>query len=65
MERLPFDDGWVELYPYLQLTLGNPENPYIMGIEGFFIKSSLDADEKKILSFYKQRDKAAKFIRAS
>ena len=54
----------MELYPYLQLTLGNPENPYITGIEGFFIKSSLDADEKRILELYKQRDKAEKFIRA-
>jgi len=62
VERLPFDNGWIELCPYLQLTLGVPENPYITGIEGFFIlESSLDADEKKILSLYKQRDKAEKF----
>jgi len=62
VERLPFDNGWVELYPHLQLTLKNPANPYINEIEGFFIlESSLDADEKRILSLYKQRDKAEKF----
>ena len=62
VESLPFNNGWVELYPPLQLTLGNPENPYITGIEGFFIlESSLDADEKRILELYKQRDKAEKF----
>lgn len=60
VESLTFDNGWVELYPHLQLTLGNLENP-INGIEGFFIKSSLNANEKRILKLYKQRDKAEKF----
>ena len=40
------------------------ENPYITGIEGFFIlESSVDAEAEKILKLYKERDKAEKFIR--
>ena len=40
------------------------ENPYITGIEGFFVlESSVDAEASKILRLYKERDKAEKFIR--
>ena len=40
------------------------ENPYITGIEGFFIlESSVDAEAEKLLKLYKERDKAEKFIR--
>ena len=63
-ERIPSDKGWVELVPYLQKTILNLENPYITGIEGFFIlESSVDAEAEKILKPYKERDKAEKFIR--
>jgi len=34
------DKGWVELIPQLQKTLDAMENPYINGIEGFFILES-------------------------
>jgi transposase len=62
---LPSDSGWVELIPQLQTTLGEIENVYINGIEGFFIlESSVDTEPDKILNLYKQRDKAEKFIRA-
>jgi len=39
-------------------------NPYINGIEGFFIlESSVDTDPELILALYKDRDKAEKLIR--
>jgi transposase len=62
---LPSDEGWVNLIPCLQRTLQDIENPYINGLEGFFIlESSVDATPEKILSLYKQRDVVEKFIRA-
>jgi len=61
----PSDQGWVKLIPSLQKTLMDIENPYINGLEGFFIlESSVDEQPEKILYVYKQRDKAEKFIRA-
>jgi len=61
----PSDQGWVELIPSLQKTLTDIDNPYINGLEGFFIlESSVDEQPEKILYLYKQRDKAEKFIRA-
>jgi len=61
---LPSNKGWVELYPQIQRTLSNIENPYINGIEGFFIlESSLDTDPEAILNLYKRRDVAEKLIR--
>ena len=39
-------------------------NPFITGLEGYFIlESSVDEDPYKILTLYKQRDKAEKLIR--
>lgn len=62
---LPSDEGWVQLIPCLQRTLQDIENPYINGLEGFFIlESSVDAEPEKILRLYKQRDVAEKFIRS-
>lgn len=62
---LPSEKGWVTLLPSLQKTLTPIENPYVNGVEGFFIlESSVDDDPEKILRLYKQRDKAEKFIRA-
>jgi transposase len=64
IKKYPSEKGWVELYPQLQATLKELDNPYITGIEGFFIlESSVDAEPEKILSLYKARDKAEKFIR--
>jgi transposase len=63
-QRLPSDKGWIEFLPFLQSTLSDIENPYLTGVEGFFIlESSVDADPEKILGLYKERDKAEKFIR--
>jgi len=62
---LPSDEGWVQLIPCLQRTLQDIENPYINGLEGFFIlESSVDTTPEKILSLYKHRDVVEKFIRA-
>jgi transposase len=62
---LPSDEGWVQLIPCLQRTLQDIENPYINGLEGFFIlESSVDATPEQILRLYKQRDVAEKFIRS-
>lgn len=47
----------------LQKTL-DLQNPYITGLEGFFIlECSVDTEPEKILMLYKQRDKAEKLIR--
>ncbi len=65
VQTFPSEEGWVGLYPEIQSTLVNIENPYITGIEGFFIlESSLDEEPEKILGLYKQRDVAEKFIRS-
>ena len=61
----PSENGWVTLLPSVQKTLTEIENPYITGVEGFFIlESSVDDDPWKILDLYKKRDKAEKFFRA-
>lgn len=61
----PSEEGWVTLLPSVQKTLMEIENPYITGVEGFFIlESSVDDDPWKILDLYKKRDKAEKFFRA-
>lgn len=65
VEKYPSDKGWVELFPSLQATLNRLDNPYVTGIEGFFIlESSVNTSPEKILSLYKNRDKAEKFVRS-
>lgn len=57
-------DGWIMLRGQLQKTIAEVQNPFITGLEGFFIlESSLDESPAKILEAYKNRDKAEKFIR--
>jgi len=47
----------------LQKTL-DLQNPYITGLEGFFVlECSIDTEPKKILLLYKGRDRAEKLIR--
>lgn len=56
--------GNILLKGEIQRTLSEIANPYITGLEGYFIlESSLDSVPIKILSLYKQRDKAEKLIR--
>ena len=63
-EKLPSDKGWVQLVPILQKNLVDIGNPYVNGVEGFFIlESSLKDDGFEILRLYKERDKAEKFFR--
>lgn len=58
-------DGWIVTIGQLQKTIEKVKNPFISGIEGFFIlESSLDLAPAEILGLYKDRDKAEKFIRA-
>jgi transposase len=48
----------------VQASLSEIINPYITGLEGYFIlESSIDANALEILRLYKQRDKAEKLIR--
>ncbi len=57
-------DGWIIARGHLQKIFGEIPNPYVTGLEGFFIlESSIDDDPEKILTAYKNRDQAEKFIR--
>lgn len=48
----------------VQTSLSDIVNPYITGLEGYFIlESSVDSTPQKILRLYKQRDRAEKLIR--
>ena len=59
------NEGYLLLKGQLQKILGKMNNPYISGIEGYFIlESSVDEDPEKILKLYKKKDKAEKFIRS-
>lgn len=58
-------EGWIITKGQIQKTIDEVKNPFISGIEGFFIlESSLDETPEQILQLYKNRDKAEKFIRA-
>jgi transposase len=57
-------EGYIILHGSIQRTLAPISNPFINGLEGFFaLESSVDGEPEKILSLYKDRDKAEKFIR--
>ncbi len=57
-------EGYIILHGSLQKTLAPISNPFVNGLEGFFaLESSVNEDPAKILSLYKDRDKAEKFIR--
>ena len=56
--------GNIILKGEVQTSLSEIVNPYITGLEGYFIlESSVDKHPQKILCLYKQRDKAEKLIR--
>ena len=56
--------GNIILKGEIQTYLSEIINPYITGLEGYFIlESSVDLEPKKILKLYKKRDKAEKLIR--
>ncbi len=57
-------EGWIVTKGCLQKTIDELQNPFITGLEGFFIlESSLDVEAAEILRLYKNRDKAEKLIR--
>jgi transposase len=64
LSRHVYEKGWIIAEGKLQKTLGKFENPYISGIEGFFIlESSLDIEASEILRLYREKDVVEKFIR--
>jgi len=57
------DEGVIIAKGALQKTLADA-NPYINGIEGYFIlESSVNTDPRLILALYKDKDKAEKLVR--
>lgn len=57
-------EGYIITKGSLQKTLDEIKNPFITGLEGYFIlESSLDDEPEKILTLYKERDKSEKLIR--
>jgi transposase len=58
------EEGYILTKGILQKVVGNVPNPYVNGIVGFFVlQSSINDESEKILSLYKDRDKAEKLIR--
>ena len=56
--------GNIILKGEIQTSLSEIVNPFITGLEGYFIlESSIDESPEKILRLYKKRDKAEKLIR--
>jgi hypothetical protein len=58
------EKGYILTKGTLQEIIGDIPNPYVNGIEGFFVlQSSIEEEPLKILSLYKERDRAEKLIR--
>jgi len=56
--------GNIILKGEVQTTLSEVTNPFLTGLEGYFIlESSIDSEPDKIIRLYKGRDKAEKLIR--
>ena len=57
-------DGYILAKGLIQRSLDKIKNPFITGLEGYFIlESSVDDEPEKILRLYKDKDKAEKLIR--
>ncbi|MEK6984482.1 MAG: hypothetical protein AABX33_07955 [Nanoarchaeota archaeon] len=57
-------EGYILAKGSIQKTLDEIRNPFINGMEDYFIlESSVDAEPEKILMLYKDKDKAEKLIR--
>lgn len=62
--RHVYKNGWIVAEGKLQKSIGNLTNPYVSGIEGFFIlESSRDIEAAEILRLYREKDVVEKFIR--
>lgn len=63
LETYVSSEGYIVTKGSLQKTM-ELRNPFITGLEGFFIlESSLDAEPEQMLRLYKDKDKAEKLIR--
>jgi len=59
------EEGTVTTKGTLQTKLDEIKNPYINGLEGFFIlESDLDIEPERALALYKDKDKAEKLFRS-
>lgn len=57
-------EGYILAKGSIQKTLDEIKNPFITGLEGYFIlESSVDDEPEKILRLYKDKDKAEKLIK--
>lgn len=57
-------EGYILAKGSIQKTLDQIKNPFINGLEGYFIlESSVNDEPEKILKLYKDKDKAEKLIR--
>ena len=57
-------EGYILAKGSIQRTLAEINNPFITGLEGYFIlESSVDTEPVKMLRLYKDKDKAEKLIR--
>lgn len=62
--RHVYEKGWIIAEGKLQKALGTVANPYINGIEGFFIlESSMNLEPSEVLRLYREKDTVEKFIR--
>ena len=62
--RHVYEKGWIISQGKIQQSLGKMKNPYVTGVEGFFIlESSLDAEPCEVLRLYREKDAVEKFIR--
>ena len=58
------EEGIIVIKGSLQKVLDEVQNPYVNGLEGYFVlESSVDTEPTLILALYKDRDKAEKLIR--
>ena len=58
-------EGYIVAKGGLQKAIGQMPNPFVTGLEGFFIlESSIDTEPEKFLALYKDKDKAEKLIRS-
>jgi len=59
------EEGTVTTKGILQTRLDEIKNPYLNGLEGFFIlESDLDIEPERALALYKDKDKAEKLFRS-
>ena len=64
LEHFPTREGYVATKGTLQKALDKVRNPFITGLEGFFVlESSIATDSESILRLYKERDRAEKLVR--